>query len=211
MKERQIIPFRFTSKISEFDAEMLEDIGSSLQEQRKAILPSENVFKYTHGKKWRTIIAENNDQDDDGQMQTHSSEIQIPVQEVVDNDLGSLVRYRNSIVSGLIKDLMQSIYQAVNDSTEKTGNVIGAKSGSFTAEHFVEMLEKIEFGVDRDGNVSLPEIHASPELVKKMLQVLSVQGSEFEKRVQEITQRKSEAALARENDRKSKFPKHGDK
>ncbi|MBQ0799206.1 MAG: hypothetical protein KBT63_07945 [Porticoccaceae bacterium] len=206
----RIIPFRLTSKISEFDDALSEDIVSALQEQRKAILPSENVFGYSHGTRWRTSTAGNGDENEDGEMQVHSSEIEISFQEIVDNDLGAFAKYRNLVVSRLMEEFMRSMYQTVSDSTEKTGNVVNAKGGGFKAEQYVEMLERIEFGVDRNGNVSFPEIHAGPELVEKMRQELSAQGPDFEKKVQEIIQRKSEAALVKEDGRKSKFPKFGD-
>lgn len=140
----------------------------------------------------------------------HTAETNLPFQEIVDNDLDTLARHRNAIVNGLMQEFMRSMYQTIRDSTTKTGNVVDARGGGFKAEQFIEMLEKIEFGVDRDGNVSFPEIHAGPKLLEKMLRELSTQGPEFEKKVHEITKRKSEAALEKEEERKSKFPKHGD-
>lgn len=209
MKNDRIIPFRLSSKISDFAKAFSEDIAAVLREQRKDILPGDNVFGYVHGTRWLTRTTEKSDNNDADEMQVHSIEASLPFQDIVDNDLDALIRYRNAIVSGLMQELMRSMYQTVSDSTAKTGNVVGAKGGGFKAEQFIEMLEKIEFGVDRNGNVSFPEIHAGPELAEKMLKELSSQGPEFEKRVQEITKRKSEAALEEEEKRKSKFPKHG--
>lgn len=209
MKNDRIIPFRLTSKISDFDNAFSEDIAALLRAQRRTILPSDNVFGYTHGTRWLTRTNENSGNNEADEMHLHSVETNLPFQDIVDNDLDALARYRNAIVSGMMQELMRSMYQTISDSTTKTGNVVDAKGGGFKAEQFIEMLEKIEFGVDRDGNVSFPEIHAGPELVEKMLRELSAQGPEFEKRVQEITKRKSEAALEKEEERKSKFPKHG--
>jgi len=210
MKNNRNIPFCLTSKISDFDKALSEDIASAIREQRKTILPRDNVFGYTHGTRWHTRTSENSGKNEVDEMQVHSIETAIPFQEIVDNNLDALARYKNAIVSGLMQELMRSIYQTVSDSVGKTGNIVDAKGGGFKAEQFVAMLEKIEFGVDRDGNVSFPEIHAGPKLAKQILQELSAQGPEFEKRIQEITQRKSEAALEREEERKSKFPKNGD-
>jgi len=210
MYENRISPFRLSSKISEFDGALTEDTVSTIQEQRQSILPGENVFGYSHGTRWRTRTTENDIENEDGEMQIHSSEISIPFQEIVDNDLGVLSRYRNSVASGLMQEFMRSMYQTISDSTDRTGNIVDAKGGGFKAEQFIEMLEMIEFGVGRDGKVSLPEIHAGPGLAEKMFQELSAQGPEFEERVQEIIQRKAEAALAKEKGRKSRFPKFED-
>ena len=207
MKERRVMPFRLSSKTSEFDGALNEELSSKLQEQTRAMISRENALGYSHGTKWRTRTSENDGGDNEGEMQLHSSEVAIPFQEIVDNDLSSLGRYQNTIISGMMQQFMCSLYQTLNAATAKTGNVVDAKGSEFKAEQFIELLEKIEFGVDREGNVSMPEIHAGPGLAEKMLQELYSQGADFEERVQEIIKRKSEAALAKEEERKSKFPK----
>lgn len=195
--------------ISDFDKALSEDVAIAIKEQRKVVLSGDNVFGYTHGTRWHTRTEETTDENETNEMQKHTTEVEIPFQDIIDNNLEALTRYRNTIVSGMMQELMRVMYETVNESTKRTGNVVDAKGGGFKAEQYIEMLEKIEFGVDRNGNVSFPEIHAGPELVEKMLKELSAQGPEFEKRVQEITQNKSEAALKREAERKSKFPSRG--
>lgn len=210
MKNDRIIPFRMTSNISDFNKASFKDISAVLREQRKAILSSDNIFGYSHGVRWQTRTTEKSENDEVDEMQVHSIETNLPFQDIVDNDLDALMKYKNSIVSGMMQELMRTMYQTVSDTADKTGNVVDAKGGGFKAEQFIEMLEKIEFGVDRAGNISFPEFHAGPELAEKILKELSTQGPEFEKRVQEITKQKSEAALENEEERKSKFPKRGD-
>jgi len=207
MEEKRTIPFCLTDKISDFEEAIAEDIRAAIREERKTIISSDNVFGYTHGKQWRTRIPEDGDESESGKMRAHTSEVEIPFQEIVDNDLGALARYKASVVNGLMQEFMSTMYETISESTQKSGNIVKSGGGGFRAEQFIEMLEKIEFGVDRNGNVSLPQIHAGPELVRQMLQELSAQGPEFEKRVQEIIQRKAAAALEREDERKSKFPK----
>lgn len=195
--------------ISDFDKALSEDVASTIKEQRKAVLPGDNVFGYTHGTRWHARSAETKDENEINEMQKHTMEVEIPFRDIVDNNLDALARYRDTLVSGMIQEFMRFMYETVSESTKKTGNVVDAKGRGFKAEQFIEMLEKIEFGVDRNGNVSFPEIHAGPELAEKMLKELSAQGPEFEKRVQEITQKKSEAAVKREAERKYKFPNPG--
>jgi len=210
MADNRKIPFRLTSRISGFDRALSEDISSVFIEQRKAFMPSDNVLGYTHGTKWHARSAETKDDNEVNEMQTHSMQVEIPFQEIIDNELDVLARYRDELVSGMMQELMSVMYQTISESANKTGNVVGSKGGVFKAEQFVEMLEKIEFGVGRDGKVSFPEIHAGPELAEKMTREISAQGPEFEKRIQEITEKKTKAALEKENERKSKFPNHDD-
>jgi len=209
MKEPRVIPFRLSSKLSEFDRAFNEDLATKLQEQTRTIISGENALGYSHGKKWRTRTANSDGEANDGEMKTHSSEVAIPFQEIVDNDLHSVSRYQNIMISGMMQEFMSSFYQVISDASAKTGNVVDGKGEGFKAELFVEVLEKIEFGVDQEGKVSMPQIHAGPELADKIFRELSAQGPEFEEKVQKIIKRKSEEALEREEDRKSKFPKLG--
>ena len=209
MTEIRCIPFRLSSMISDFDKALSEDVAITMKEQRKVVIPGNNVFGYTHGTKWHTITTETKNENEINEMQKHTTEVEISFQDIIDNNLEALEKYKNKLVSGFMQELMMVVYETVSESTKRTGNVVDAKGGGFKAEQFIEMLEKIEFGVDRNGNVSLPEIHAGPELAEKMLKELSAQGPEFEKRVQEITQKKSESALKREAERRSKFPSRG--
>jgi hypothetical protein len=71
------------------------------------------------------------------------------------------------------------------------------------------MLEKIEFGVDRDGNVTLPQIHAAPNVVDEIHRVLTSQGPDFERRVERVKREKIKAALKKEESRKARFPREG--
>ena len=206
----RILPLRFSSQLREFEGALHEDTATAIREQRKVVLPGDNVYGYTHGRRWRTTTIETNNNSEEGVMQEHSTEIEIPFQSIVDNDLGILERYQAQLVSGIIQELMRTIYQAISESTEKTGNTVGGGEGGFKADHFLEMLEKIEFGVDRNGKVSFPEIHAGPELVKKIMHELTSQGAKFEARVQELISKKSKAALEREDERKARFPKFSD-
>jgi len=195
------------SKVADFDKALHKNIETSLQEKRKTVVPTENVFGYKHGTKWFTRTSESNDVGEADEMQIHSIETSLSFKNIVDNDLASLPRHRDVIVDGMMKQFMQSIYQTIDDSTAKSGNVINAKGGKFKAEHFIELLEKIEFSVNRDGSISFPEIHVGPNFAEKMMEELQSQGPEFQKRVEEIQKRKSSAALEKEEERKSKFPK----
>tara|TARA_A100001391_G_C5050876_1_gene273402 strand:- start:510 stop:1115 length:606 start_codon:yes stop_codon:yes gene_type:complete len=198
-----------TSQLSEFDAALSDDVAAAMREQRRSVFSGNNVYSYSHGTRWHSRSTEESADDEDDEMQVHSMEVRVTFEEIVANDVGALSRYVNAVVSGMMQELMRAMYQALNESTEKTGNVVNAKGGGFKAEQFIEMLEKIEFGVDRNGNVSFPEIHAGPELAEKMLKELSAQGPGFEERVRKITQKKSQAALEKEGERKSRFPRRG--
>jgi hypothetical protein len=206
MNENRKVPFRMAKNLVDFQKAMNTQLRNSLREIRNAIVPSENVFTYSHGTKWRTDHSASPEAINDEEMIVHSSEGELPFERIVNNDLYAIVEVERQLVASLDSQFKRSMYQMINETTEQTGNVIRT-DGPFDPEHFIQMLEKIEFGVDRNGEVSLPEIHAGPEIAQKMFDALSSQGPEFGERVNEIKRRKGEEALRKEADRKSKFPR----
>jgi hypothetical protein len=100
-------------------------------------------------------------------------------------------------------DFMRTMYDHISKSVEEVGNVVDAK-GKPPTEAFLEMLRKIEFGVNRKGEVTRPEMHnVSPQFVK----ALDDAGAEFEAEVARLTEAKEAQALAREGERVGRFKK----
>jgi hypothetical protein len=71
------------------------------------------------------------------------------------------------------------------------------------------MLEKIELGVDKDGTVSMPQLHVSPEFGNRMMAALENTSQDYQDRVEALKARKTAEALARETERKAKFVRYG--
>ena len=74
------------------------------------------------------------------------------------------------------------------------------------AEAFLAALEMIEFGIDENGEVSLPQFHMGREGFEKTMADLEAQGPEFTERVDKVKAEKSERAREREKERLAKFP-----
>jgi hypothetical protein len=67
------------------------------------------------------------------------------------------------------------------------------------------MLKKVEFGVDREGNVCLPEMHVAPDMAEKIVNELKSQPPEYSAEVERLKAERSEQALQKEAERKAKF------
>lgn len=205
MRSNRQVPFRFTKRVSDLSNAFDADVASALREAQSSVIPSDNFYGYTHGKQWRHQPGTN--EDTTGEFHSQEIELEIPFSRIVDNDVSAISDLRADIVTKMMAGFMRMMYQTISLATEQTGNIVSAGGTQFRAEHFIEMLERIEFGVDRQGNVTLPEIHAGPAAAKKILAELSAQGPEFQHQVEAITAKKTREALASEAQRKSRFPK----
>lgn len=198
------VPFLFKPQaeaVQRSFTEMLAELGEAARNQ---YIDSDNVQKYHHGETWVAHYA--SEPKDATTMMEVSHQLEIPMHHVVEGDFTLFEEYLKILAERFHGSFVCNLYQMVGDGAERIGNTVSAKGRSH-AEAFLEMLDKIEFGVDKDGNVSLPEIHVAPSMGKEMIQSLDAQGDDFKKKIDKITEEKSKAALQREAERKAKFKK----
>ncbi|NOV21854.1 hypothetical protein E5S70_38885 [Ensifer adhaerens] len=153
---------------------------------------------------WKTKPTDHGD--DAGEMQAQSFELLSRFDDVVNHDLAKFVEARNHLVDGLMAQFQASLYQTISKSTEKSGNTVVVGPGQSPAEAFLAALEMIEFGIDENGEVSLPQFHMGREGIEKTIADLEAQGPEFTERVEQVKAEKSELARQRESERLAKFP-----
>lgn len=168
----------------------------------KNFMNPENTVRYNHR---GDVRHQDTNDDESGQMKPHSATRTIRFEDVKNNDLEAWASGLIQMADELHESVMGMMFQTINASTEKTGNVVDAKQAGSFPEAFIEMLEKIEFGVDRNGEVSMPVIAVPPGIAEKQIAELEAQPPEFQDRVEAVKARKTQDALAREEARKARF------
>jgi hypothetical protein len=141
--------------------------------------------------------------------QTHSTETAIRFEDVANNDLSVIDRTFESVRDAMERQFVEMLYSTVSEAAAQVGNVVDAKAEASLADAFMATMEKIEFMADKNGNVSLPELHVGPESGAKMIAALQAAPQEFQDRLEALKARKSEEALTREAERKAKFVRYG--
>jgi len=140
-------------------------------------------------------------------MQTISAEWLIPNKDIAENDLSVIERCVMPVSESMQRQFAENMYNFVGAAAESVGNVVDAREQGSIAQGLMAMWRKIEFGVDRDGTVSMPQMHVGPQMYERILTDLHEQPPEFSIEVEEIKAEKIKAALAREAERKAKFKK----
>lgn len=197
--------FDFGTSISEFDKATLDALQTIQTASIDQLMPSENTQRFTHGRAWTQRA---NDQAIPGAIHTISATWEIGFDDLITGDLSLIDQKIGGLANDMQRQFMEMMYGTFSAVTEKTGNVVDAKKVGSIPASFLEMLKKIEFAVDRDGTVRLPEIHTSPETGQKFLAALSVQPPEFIEAVERIKAEKTALALKREIERKSRFKRY---
>lgn len=124
-------------------------------------------------------------------------EVTMDVEAVRQGNFESLVIELGSASEELGRQLVGMLITSLEKVTESTGNVVKT-GGKFTFEHFYEMLDKIEWSLTEDDELSLPELVMNPESVKNLPEMTPEQEAAMD----ELKRRKHEELLARRRSRR---------
>jgi hypothetical protein len=182
-------------------------VGELLRQMAAGRIPPENSETFYHGRGW-TFQRFDGTQATGG-VKAHTAEIQLRFDALVEGRLDTITSQAQSIVRQMESHFMRTLYETVRSAVEEVGNVVDAK-GKPTPDAFLEMLSKIEFGVNRKGEVTRPEIHLHPDTAPKFIKALEDAGLEFKSQVDRLISKKEEEALAREKERRSRFRPRGE-
>lgn len=208
MTSRVPPPFSFAAKQSKANDEFTKMVVDRVNVVRDQFISSNNIMSFSHGSGWKSDYP--HAPDNEGSFQEHSSQTGIKFDEVVNHDVSVLRRNLEHFVKDISDQFQRSLFSVVSESTEKSGNIVSAKAHQSNAEAILAAFEKIEFGVDIDGHVSMPTVYMGGEgSVEKTINELKAAGPQFEARFEAVKKQKIEKALADEQDRKSKYSTKG--
>jgi hypothetical protein len=185
-----------------FERSLMKLLAELNERTREALVSRRNVLRLNHGRYW---VHSARDPETDTCMQSISAEWLIPFREIADNDLDLIRRAILPVSEEMSRQFAQSMYSMVGAAAERVGNVVDVKKEGSVSQSLIDMMSKIEFGVDRDGNVSMPQIHAGPEAAEKFAVELENMAPEVAARLERLRLEKTQQALDREAERRAKF------
>jgi hypothetical protein len=198
----RVICFQAKEDEAAFDRSLMKLMGAMQDQTRAKFVNEHNVLRMNHGGGWRhTARAE----EPETTMHHISSEMTIPFKDIVENDLNLIGRTILPVSDDIQRQFSQNIYGVVGAAAEKVGNVVDSREVGSFAQSMLEMLRKIEFGVDRDGNVSMPEIHIHPDNYERIVAEMQSVPPDVQAEIERVKASKIEAALGQESERKAKF------
>jgi hypothetical protein len=197
------IPFPADTESRAFIGAMVMVVRERTDALMTNVLSQENIQSFYHGEGWI-------DQGHDGPTNTGTFELSqvehvIKVEDISSSDFTILYKFIESMAQSLFENMMKLLYVRVNEAVESVGNIVSAAESGSTAEAFLEMLRRLEFGVDNKGKVSLPQIHIHPDNVAKLEAELANQSRAFQLEAEVIKSQKIADALKREQARLARF------
>jgi len=189
-------------KIQAFDRSFGQMIRQLQKQQNKIYISDHNVLRFTHGRK---SIAPAIEGDTGFELNVISTEWTIYFKAIAENDLNLLESTILKVTDSFNSQFARNVYSTASSAADSAGNVVSINDSGSMALSLLEMLKRIEFGVDRNGKISLPSIHLSPETGMQLERDLALQPPEFAEELERLKQEKSKLALQKEAKRKAKF------
>jgi hypothetical protein len=168
-------------------------------------MPPENVQRYRHGGSWRNPGA--NDDRETG-MQVHSAQHAVGFDDVVGHDLPMINRFTESVTDQFHQQFALMFYSTIGEAAESVGNTVDA-AGMAPEEAFYNLLEAVEVSADPDGSIRWPEFRGGGDFPDTVAKAVEAAGPEYRARLETLVAAKTEKALAKEAERKTRFARYG--
>jgi hypothetical protein len=130
-----------------------------------------------------------------------STEVTSDLDAVRSGDYEQLYKAMFESADAMAEQLVGYFVETIGKVTEGTGNVIDAGGRPFGFDVFYETLEKLEFSIDENDELVMPQLVMNPTDAEK-LRDLPPLTQEQQRMLDELKQRKREEALARRRRRR---------
>ncbi len=200
---REPHPFPFDAEAGLVMQEFGQEVSERLRESQYAYVDPRNIQRFVHGRSWQS--HQSYDPDQVSELSSHEHQMNIRFDDIMLRRLEIIENTLNELSNEMSESFIKSLYSTVSDVCNKHGNVVNAQKEP--AKGFIEMLEKIEFGVDRNGDVSIPQIHGGAKAIEALRRDHVINSIEFENKVAKLKEIKTQQALDKEAVRKAKFVK----
>lgn len=133
-----------------------------------------------------------------------STRFEIKTEEIISKGPNAYFSRIKTIAKEMIKKQHQSLFKKMHEVTQRTGNVVDAKSKPLSPQLINEALEKVTIDFDEYGNPIFPSLVMHPDQFEKIKDQLPIWESdpEVQKRYKEIIEKKRREWFDRESNRK---------
>jgi hypothetical protein len=164
-------------------------------------IPEENTRRFMHGAGWSSPGDPDRAPDE---MIRIEDVFTLRWSDVIDHNLSIISASINSVANNMADKQIKHLFESVSKACDRSGNMVDGSQRSIP-EAFMEMLEKIEFGVGANGDVSLPSIYVGPDMGDRILKELHGQPPEFQTRAETLIENKKAEALQKEEARLKRY------
>lgn len=146
----------------------------------------------------RSVVVQDNDHVVDDPFQEFESTLKVETIDIIENGVEAYYRAASSLIREMQERQSKLLFQRVDESTQRTGNVIDGK-GRDLIDTYLEAIEKTQIEFDSNGNPTQIVV-VGPENEAKLRELYSDQT--FQIQYKHLMKKKWEEWCDRENNRK---------
>lgn len=194
------MPFPMSSGGREVNEAINERIWREVEVERDRYMSRSNVWRIKHGKRWRTMHAD--EPEEPSETKLHSFVSEISKTKIVNHELVVLHDFMDDLANKMSAVFVQTMFEVMGDATGRTGNIV---SGMPLKQSLEAALSGITFGVDKYGKPSKPHMIVHPEMARKIEELARQPDAEHSARIALITEHKESEAVATEARRVARY------
>lgn len=200
-------PFPNRAESNAFMRSFGEAVGRLVKEEQKKYISPQNIHAFSHGIEWQSHNSTS--PDEVSSLKQFQHEFVIESDDVIARNTDLIFEKENELARAMNTSFTRELFSTVSAACDSSGNVVTGKGKGF-AESFLEMIEQVEFGVNRKGEPVLPSIHLGTEAFEKFLKDPLFQDPDFKRKVDQVKTKKIDSARERERERLSRFKSKDD-
>ncbi|MBA7716172.1 hypothetical protein ES703_125237 [subsurface metagenome] len=100
-----------------------------------------------------------------------SGDASLPWDSVRNGKIDDYVRFLVDLSESQRKSLARLFFKSISEITDVTDMTVNAKGQPLTGDMILDLLEKVEFGFDDDGNPQYPTLFIPPTLLERLKQL----------------------------------------
>ena len=172
------VPFSDVKEYRIFAQSLNNFIFKEYNKKMSAYMSPENMYTLHHGNSFSST------EDNESKLTKHAVNIEFEYSNIRLYKIEQFYVFITDFIEQISSQMKKTLYKTLSNTCEKTGNTIDAKEKKLSnPEAFLEMIKKVEFGVDKNGKVLIPNIHLHPDQATKFMDDIKAQGEEYSKLV----------------------------
>ncbi len=201
-----MVPFAEGKRSREFGRALVQKMVRRIAELQEKMISAQNVCNMPHGHGW-TFQQQRKEgfAPETGEFKLHSTEVRFHTDRILSNDLNVVQELILEMAQRMYDEFEQSVLREVQETCVRFEQVTNVPKGESLADGILASLADIHASVDADGNVSLPQMMLTPDLIERLQMELIIRGKELERKAAEIRAKTEQDARDRETERLAKY------
>lgn len=191
----------FFNQVKDFDESLNKCIFDIVKLKMKPYVSAKNSYNLYHGKSFGNSFSSC-----DSELKPLSVEIIVDYEYIREYKIEEMFNFIQNFSDGIHKKQVSELYKTIGEVCEKSGQTIDSReSEKSIGDLFLEMINKVEFSINEEGQIEFPTLHLHPDMLEKLKNDPEMNTVEFQTKLEELKTKKAEMTITKEQERLLKF------